>query len=182
MPFSGIGNPQSSGGGAPAFDPSTLTGAVSYTALGVGTLTDPHALNVATVNFTASNIVGNTAGTLGHASGIAVVAAIPGKRILFREAALQFTWVGADYTGGGTVTLFYTGPMAISTGVTAGNSFASPANQNCGWIPVQFNASASGATAAVGVGVFIRSSAAFTQPGSAAGTGTLFFYYNIVDE
>jgi hypothetical protein len=133
----------------------------------------------ATLSLNASTIVGSTAGTLGHASGVTAVEAVSGKRIMLREGWCAYDFVTAAYTGGGVISLRYgdTAGNAISTTNTAAGSFLSVADRYWSFAPATVNNPTSG----VGASLVLASGAAFTQPGTAAGTAVCTIYYSLVD-
>lgn len=161
-------------------DFSTLSGDATATSGGVVTLADPHAIYTATTSLDASTIVGSTAGTLGHANGVTLVAAAPGKRIFLVECYVVFTFATAAYTGGGTTSLRYLDAAgnAISGAQTAAATFLSVSSRTWAYTPASFNNG--GLSGGVGVGVALASGAAFTQPGTAAGTAAIITRYRLV--
>ncbi len=124
-------------------------------------------------------IVGSAANSLGHANGITVISATSGKRIQLIQAYCNYAFSGAAYTGGGNNILVYTTEVAtqLSNAVAAATGFGRANNGKWLWIPAAHVLGSSG----IGGGLAVRSSAAYTQPGSAAGTATLTVYYQLVD-
>jgi hypothetical protein len=137
----------------------------------------------ATLSLNASTIVGSTAGTLGHADGVTVLSGVTGKRIVIRDAWLQMTFATAAYTGGGVVSLRYSdnATVAASATVSAANSFGATSSRTSSLPSAGATLSTNGATAGIGAGIVIAAGAAFTQPGTAAGTAVLTVYYSLVD-
>jgi hypothetical protein len=143
-------------------------------------LVGPERIYVATTNLGAAQIVGTSAGTLGHASGVEVVAAVLGKRISVVECAVHYTFDTAAYTAGGTVSLRYSAAPAaiISTTQAAATSFGSAASRSFGFAPAGYQGAV---TTHVGSAVSLTSGAAYTQPGTAAGTAVVTTYYRLLD-
>jgi hypothetical protein len=137
----------------------------------------------ATLSLNASTIVGSTAGTLGHADGVTVLSGVTGKRIVIRDAWLQMTFATAAYTAGGVVSLRYSdnATVAASATVSAANSFGATSSRTSSLPSAGATLSTNGATAGIGAGIVIAAGAAFTQPGTAAGTAVLTVYYSLVD-
>jgi hypothetical protein len=192
MPFlAGLGNPQAIGGAA---DFSTLSQDLTSTADGIVTLAEGKRIITATRTLSADGtgadgaIVGSGNGSLGAASVgnsfVLVAAPGAGKRIMVLEVEYQYTFVTAAYTAGGNCNIYYGGSVgqAFSGNITAVNSFGLGTSGWGVWRPssgIVF--SGVGATPASNCAVHLRSSAAFTQPGTAAGTATIKTRYVVVD-
>lgn len=129
------------------------------------------------VLISATDIVGTTAGQLGHANGFPLVPA-PGAGFVVEliSAFLFYRFATAAYTAGGNLTVNFSGGGAAVTGlISAANSLAAGADKY-----VQFNPlAAAAANVAANVGLNLVSSIAFTQPGTAAGTVKVITRYRV---
>jgi len=115
----------------------------------------------------SANITGTSAGQLGHANGVVLVAA-PGARkaIEFISAVVILDYATAAYTAGGNVSVNYAaGGAALSGVVSAANSIGAAADKIALLLPVV----PTNNQLASNTGLNLVSSAAFTQPGTAAG-------------
>jgi hypothetical protein len=146
----------------------------SISAAGAVTLANPQKLQVATVNLTETTIVGNSAGDIGHAAGVTLVAAVASKVIVPIAISINYTYATAAYTAGGNLSAIYVGGAAATGTVAAATSLGAGASNVNELRPV------SGA-ALVNTALALVSSAAFTQPGTAAGTATVTTYYRLID-
>jgi hypothetical protein len=111
-------------------------------------------------------IVGTAAGSLGHASGVALVAAVTGKIIVPLSLRLDVTFAVAAAS---------IGTDAMTTAVTKENSFQLAAS-GVAFAPM----SGSAANALHGVALALKAASAFTQPGTAAGTAVVTVSYILV--
>jgi len=148
-------------------------------------ISDPTRMYVATVSITATEIVGTAAGDIGHANGIQLVAN-PGasKMILFHGAMINYARVTASYTAGGNVSVQYlwnaTTPLQASGVATSAQTFADADTGNINlFVPTFLNISDNN-SAPYNASLVLKSDAGFTQPGTAAGTATLYVWYSIV--
>jgi hypothetical protein len=146
----------------------------SISAAGAVTLANPQKLQVSTVNLTKALIVGNDAGDIGHAAGVTLVAAVASKIIEPIAVVLNYTHDTAAYTAGGNVYAIYAGGAAATGVVAAANSFGAGASSITVLRPL------SGA-ALVNTALAITAAAAFTDPGTAAGTAVVKTYYRLID-
>jgi hypothetical protein len=128
---------------------------------------------------TAATIVGTTAGTLGHASGVNLVAAPSSAYALqFVRAIAIYDYATAAYTGGGNDTSIRlgSGGAAITGVVTSANLLGAAGDKIVRFEPL--------ATAAlpvsVGVAISINSTTAWTQPGTAAGVCRIYTTYRVI--
>lgn len=137
-----------------------------------------------TVNLDSSTIVGNTAGTLGHAEGVTALAAVPDKRIQVLEVVARYTYATAAYLSGGNLTCSIwdgTNNNPVTNNITAANSFAAAnSNTNIASAPTIASLQTT-ATSLINQKLLIRSSSAYTNPGTAAGTATVTIFYCLVD-
>lgn len=112
------------------------------------------------------------------AAPVEVVAAPGANKIIeFISAILIYDRDTATYTGGGDVTIEYSGGATVSTTVTAANSFGSGTDEVFSFM--RLNA-AGGYTQDVNTALDItNASAAFVDPGTAAGIARLQITYKI---
>lgn len=121
----------------------------------------------AVVTLTADTIVGTSAGDLGHADGVTLVAA-PGTDYTLElvSATAFYNGMGVAYTGGGDDTVIQLGQVAMTGVVTKANLLGATGDKIVMFKPL--------ATAAlpltVNTTLNIKSTTAWTQPGTAAGT------------
>lgn len=173
----GAGAPVSGTTGAPFTAPGstytdTLTGIVYFQA---GTLASPvwsavdgpQSLQQLSGTISSANIVATGAGQFGHANGVILVPAPGvGKVVELVSVAMFYDFSVAAYTAGGNITVNNGGGGAALTGlISAANSVGAAVDKMVYFVPLS--------TAAI---VFVDngpinlvSSAAFTQPGTAAG-------------
>lgn len=125
----------------------------------------------------AADIVSVAAGKFGHAAGYPMVAA-PGLHnvIELESVILHYDFLTAAFTAGGNITANWSAGGAALTGlVSAANSVAAATDKSVVLLPL----------ATVGValvengGLNLVSSAAFTQPGTAAGVIRFVVNYRI---
>jgi hypothetical protein len=121
---------------------------------------------IATIS--SANITGTSAGQLGHAQGVSIVAA-PGSAyaLEFLSAVVILDFATAAYTGGGTGLSFTydTGGATLSTVVTAANSVAGAADK----IAVVQAVVPTNNQLVANKGINLVAQAAPTNPGTAAG-------------
>lgn len=132
------------------------------------------ALNISTgviteqATIAAAAIVGNTAGTLGHASGVTLVAGVSSAYVMeFVSAIAVYDFATAAYTGGGNdTTINISGGGAAWTGVvTSANLIGAAGDKIVTFQPL----AAAALPLSVGTGLSMNSVTAWTQPGTAAG-------------
>ena len=120
------------------------------------------------VTLTATEIVGTSAGDLGHASGATLVAA-PGVgfALQFIQAVLIYDYATAAYTGGGNDTFIQNGASAIalSTVIASADMLGAAGDKIVQVMPL----SASDQALTANTPLTIKSTTAWTQPGTAAG-------------
>lgn len=117
---------------------------------------------------TSAEIVGTSAGDLGHANGVTVVEApASGYALEFISALVIYDFDTAAYTGGGDDTFFQLGGggAAITGIVTSANLLGAAGDKIARFDPL----SAAALPVSVGVGISLKSTTAWTQPGTAAG-------------
>lgn len=151
-----------------------LTGDVTVNGSGVATLA-PNQQIRATGVISSANITGVGAGQFGHANGV-VLAAAPGASLGWMPIALSiyYTFAVAAYTAGGNITLNWGAGGAALTGlVSAANSVGAASSKAVMFFPL----STAGVAIVSNASLNLVSSAAFTQPGTAAGTITWELWY-----
>lgn len=126
---------------------------------------------VAEVALTEANIIAM------NGTPVEVVAAVAGSVLEFVSATLIYDYDTAAYTGGGSVTIGYSGGSTLSTTVTSANSFAAAGDKV--YKMGALNA-AGGYSMLVNTGLVItNATAAFADPGTAAGVGRLKVTYRV---
>jgi hypothetical protein len=116
---------------------------------------------------TATEIVGNAAGDIGHANGAALVAGVSSAYAMeFVSATLIYDFATAAYTGGADdlVICISGGGATLSGATTAANLLGAAGDKIVQVYPL----ATAGNPLSVGTGISIKSTA-WTQPGTAAG-------------
>lgn len=157
--FTAINNPQ---GG-------TLEGSMS------GTL-DEDILQTADVTISAADIIATGAGKFGHAAGYPLVAD-PGadKAVELISAVMVSDRAVAAYTDGGNITVNENGGAALTGLVSAANSLGAATDKVAIFTPL----AAAARVVTVNKGLNLVSSAAFTNPGTAAGVVRVRVNYRV---
>ena len=136
-------------------------------------------VRTAEVTLTATEIVGTAAGDLGHASGATIVPA-PGAGFVlqFLGATLIYDFDTAAYTGGGNDTFAQNGAsaVALSTVIAAADLLLAAGDKIVQIAPL----SASDQALTANVPLTLKSTTAWTQPGTAAGVLRVKYYYRII--
>lgn len=124
-------------------------------------------LKRATGSISAANIVGTGAGQFGHANGVVLQAAPgAGKALQLVSAAIYYDFDTAAYTAGGNITVNWGSGGAALTGlVSAANSVGAASDKAVQFYPL----STAGVAIVSNASLNLVTSAAFTQPGTAAG-------------
>ena len=124
-------------------------------------------------SITEANIVGM------NGTPVTVLAAQgAGTAIQFIDAVLIYDYDTAAYTGGGDVTLEYSGGATVSTTIAAANSFGASGDKVFSFAALN---AAGGYTMPVNTGIDItNATAAFADPGTAAGVGRLKISYRVI--
>lgn len=146
---------------------ATFSGDVSVSAAGATTLSNS-LLQRATGTIASADITGTGAGQLGHANGVVLLAA-PGANLAWQLVSfgLYYTFATAAYTGGGNLTVNWGAGGAALTGlVSAANSLTAASSKAVQFFPL----STVGVAIVSNASLNLVSSAAPTQPGTAAGT------------
>lgn len=114
---------------------------------------------------TAAQIVGTSAGTLGHANGVELVAA-PGAGYVYEliSAVLVLDFDTAAYTGGGTDLYIRVGTVNECAAITAAQLVLAAADAILG-----VNLLATNVVLTANTNINLKCTTAFTQPGTAAG-------------
>jgi hypothetical protein len=168
-----------------------VSGDATLAASGALTIASPQRLYATTISLSATGagadgaIVGSGVGALNDAAGVTIVPAVPGKRIMLLEMMCDYTRVTASYTGGGGLYAAYytTFVTLVSTPINTGDSFASGTSSSAWVTAINNNANTVGGLSAfINKPLVIWSSAAVTQPGTAAGTANVTVYYHLVDK
>lgn len=145
---------------------------------GSGTVTfAQHTIKYYSVTISSADITGTGAGQFGHANGYPLLSApAAGEVIEFLSAVIMYDYATAAYTAGGNVSVNYAGGGAALSGtVSAANSFGAAGDKIAVLLPTTpTNNQLSAAT-----GVNLVTSAAFTQPGTAAGVARVKIAYRI---
>jgi hypothetical protein len=154
---------------------AAMSGDATISAAGAVTLANPQrTIQSSTVTLTPDTIVGNSAGDIGHADGVELVAAVASKIILPVAVVINYTHGVAAYTDGGNITAGYKDGSSATGAIAALASFAAAASS------VHCSVPTSG-SALVNKALVLRSAAAFTNPGTATGTAAVKTYYRLID-
>ena len=127
---------------------------------------------------TATEIVGSSAGSIGHASGASLVSAQgAGYSIELISAVCIYDFDTAAYTGGANdVVIAYGGGGAAITGiVTTAKLLGAASDKQVVFYPL----AAAATDLASNTGLSIRGTA-FTQPGTAAGVLRVYTTYRVI--
>lgn len=140
---------------------------------------DPSILQVVTGTITAANIIGTAAGQFGHANGV-VLQAAPGAGFALQLVAFchYYTFATAAYTAGGNTTVNWGAGGAALTGlVSAANGIGKASSNAFQYFPL----STAGVAIVSNASLNFVSSAAFTNPGTAAGTIGWMLAYRLLN-
>lgn len=132
-------------------------------------------LKVDKVTLTADEIVGTTAGDIGHANGATLVAAPgEGKVLEFVSAVLSYNFDTAAYTGGGDDNVIQLGTTAVSAPIAGADLLEDSADD------IAFVSALSAADIKLTANSALSlAGTALTQPGDAAGTLDVFITYRV---
>lgn len=133
----------------------------------------------AEVTLTATQIVGTSAGDLGHASGAELVAA-PGAGYVLQliNAVLIYDYSVAAYTGGGNDTFIQNGAsaVALTTSIASADLLGAAGDKIVQLTPL----SASDQALTANTSLTLKSTTAWTQPGTAAGVLRCHVLYRLI--
>lgn len=133
------------------------------------------ALQFATVEISADEIVGTDVGDLGHANGVELVAAPgAGKVLEFVSAVLSYSFDTAAYTGGGDDLVVRQGTTSVSAAIAAADLLGDTADD----IAYVNALSAADIKLTANSNLNLKSTA-WTDPGTAAGTLKVFITYRV---
>jgi hypothetical protein len=118
---------------------------------------------VATGTISPADIIGTSAGQFGHAEGVPMVATDADHRIELVSVVAVFDRITAAYTAGGNISVNASGGAALTGLVSAANSLGAASDAMYVFYPLTT------AAVAMPAGLSLVSSAAFTNPGTAAG-------------
>lgn len=137
---------------------------------------DEKIVQYAEATISSANITGTSAGQLGHAAGVEVVAAPgAGKVIEVISCAVIYDFATAAYTDGGNVGLKYTGSDLVTGVVSAANSLAAAGDKVALLLP----AVPTNNQMLTNTGLSLTAATAFTQPGTAAGVVRVKVAYRV---
>ncbi len=126
---------------------------------------DSTLIKYAEISISSANITATTAGALGHASGVVLVAPTVGKFVELISATLIYDYAGAGYSTGGNLTINQNGGSAVTGVVSAANSLGAASDKIVVFAPL-----AATATPYVkNLGLNLVAATAFTNGGSATG-------------
>ena len=127
---------------------------------------DETTIQYAEVTISAADIVATGAGKFGHAAGYPIVAD-PGatKLVELMSAVLIYDYDTAAYTDGGNITVNINGGSALTGLISAANSVGAAGDKIAQFVPL----AVASANLTANKGLNLVSSAAFTNPGTAAG-------------
>jgi hypothetical protein len=116
----------------------------------------------------SADVTSTVAGKFGHANGYPIVPAQQTNTIiLFKSLILNYDFITAAYTAGGNITVNFSGGGIVISGlISAANSVGAATDKYAILYPL---AATGLVVASAGVGLNLVTSAAFTQPGTAAG-------------
>lgn len=141
------------------------------------TMVDATVVKVVEVTIPAADIVDTTAGKFGHAAGQEIVAAPgAGKVIEFLSAVVVYDQAVKAYTGGGDVTVNYSGGDPVSNTLVK-TEFAAHNGDTVNALTALDTAN--GIPLPVNTGLSLVAAAAFTQPDTAAGVVRVRVSYRV---
>jgi hypothetical protein len=152
------------------------TNSASITTINSFDTADVGKVKTVKVTLTATEIVGNAAGDIGHASGATLVAAPgAGYAIEFISALFVYDFATAAYTGGGDdVVVEYTGSTNVTSAITSANLLGAAGDKI-----LRLGAIATEVAPLVNTGLSL-SGTAYTQPGTAAGVLRCYITYRVL--
>lgn len=130
------------------------------------------------VDISAAQIVSTAAGNFGHADGVVLVPDPgEGKMVELVSVVFKYTRATASYTAGGNITVNSRGGAALTGVISAANSLGNAASRLYLLVPL----AESGTLFVENKGLNLETSAAFTNPGTAAGTIRVITNYRIIN-
>jgi hypothetical protein len=164
-------------GGMVFHHPVVFEGEVTEQAGNANLLPDSVEEFVELITISAADIVDTAAGKFGHAAGYPLVADPgAGKIAELVSATVVFDRATAAYTDGGNITINENGGAALTGLVSAANSLGAATDKVATFVPL----AAAATVRTVNKGLNLVTSAAFTQPGTAAGVVRAYVRYRIV--
>lgn len=138
---------------------------------------DETLIRYATVSIASADITGTSSGQLGHANGYPLVSAPgSGKAIELISAVVINDFATAAYTGGGNITVNYSGGgAALSGAVSFANSIGAAADK----IAIVLPTAPTNNQLADNTGLSLVAASAPTQPGTAAGVVRVKVAYRV---
>ena len=138
---------------------------------------DESLIQSADILISAADIVATGAGKLGHAAGVPLVADPGANKVVdLISAVMIYDFDTAAYTAGGNITVNSNGGAALTGTVTAANSLGASTDKIVRFVPL----STGGVALTANKGLNLVSSAAFTQPGTAAGVVRVKVLYRVI--
>jgi len=138
---------------------------------------DESLIQSADILISAADITATGTGKLGHAAGVPLVAAPGANKVVdLISAVMIYDFDTAAYTAGGNITVNSNDGDALTGAVTAANSLGASTDEIVRFVPL----STSGVTLTANKGLNLVSSAAFTQPGTAAGVVRVKVLYRVI--
>lgn len=153
-----------------------IIGPISATAGSIGSteLAD-NTIKTATVTLTAAEIVGTSAGDIGHAGGAILVAAPGAGKILeFVSAVLSYHYATAAYTGGNNDLVIRQGTTAVSAAIADADLIGDSADDIA-----YVNALSAADIKLTANSTINLAGTAYTNPGTAAGTLKVHVMYRV---
>lgn len=161
--------------------PSALV-LTNATGLPDAAIADPNRLYQATVPITKANII--SAGFASNAGLTLVAAPGSGKILILEKAMFQYTWSTDTYGAGGNVSVRYsdgTNSHLLTDQKSAATTFGDTGSGSGIWSNAALvENSTDTATQLLDRALVLVSTAQFTDPGTAAGTGVVTVLYRIV--
>jgi hypothetical protein len=136
---------------------------------------DHTVLQYSEIAITSANITATTAGALGHADGVVLVAGQTGKIIELISATLIYDYAGAGYATGGNITINQTGGSAVTGVVSAANSLGATSDKVVVFAPL----AATATPYTKDLGLNLVAATAFTNGGSATGVVRVKVAYRV---
>jgi len=138
---------------------------------------DESLIQSADILISAADITATDAGKLGHAAGVPLVADPGANKVVdLISAVMIYDFDTAAYTAGGNITVNSNGGAALTGTVTAANSLGASTDKIVRFVPL----STGGVALTANKGLNLVSSAAFTQPGTAAGVVRVKVLYRVI--